>query len=134
MADIDVTDLLEDPDFTSTFNVIRRPDAVGNNGRSVIAEETIQDVEGYVMSDKPDNNERRDDSQMTMWVIDIATTFPLRGATEGGQPDIVVWEGTRFTVTNVRRHATWGRGWMWARAVSAQAADEPQQGDCCGNE
>lgn len=120
---LDFSDLIEDADLGDSFSVIRRTDTVAANGRSVLTEQTISDLWGVVTFSGEGKNTRKEESQTTDNEIKVTTKFRLRAAAEGVQPDIVLYDGIRYTVTSVRRWTRLGTGFVKATAVSSNASD-----------
>ena len=123
MPDLDVTEILSDPDLADLFDVIRRTEVVGATGRSTLTEVTTVGVAGVVTPGDPGNLLRKDDSQMTSRVISISTTYRLRASGEGFQPDILLYDGVRYTVKATQLWTRFGAGFVNAVATSMNAAD-----------
>lgn len=132
MALLDLSEVMFDPDLVTGFTVIRRAETVGNNGRSTLVETTIttDPVTGYPIVgiiNHAGSAEiiRRDDGTMMSRMIGIITSFRLRGPAPGFQPDIVLLEGTRYTISEVLPYTRYGSGFVEAVATSMNATDAP---------
>lgn len=123
MPYLDVTEVLYDPDLGDVFDVIRRVETVGNDGRPTLVESTVADQCGIVTPGDTGKLLRKDDSQMTSRVISISTVFRLRASGDGFQPDIVLYDGVRFTVQAVQLFTRFGAGFVNAVATSSNAFD-----------
>lgn len=129
MADLDVTEVLEDPDFSDVFTVLRRKDVVSAKGRSTMSTTKIRNVVGVVTPQDPSDNARKDDSQMTARNIEIVTRFRLRAAADGVQPDQVQLTGDPviYTVKSTKLWTRFGPGFIKAQLTSMNAADPAAQ-------
>lgn len=127
MATLDFSDILEDGDVAGvSFDVIRRAAAVNPaNGRSTIVETPFPGQIGAVTPGDAGNLLRQEDSASTSNVITVTAAFMLRAASEGVQPDIIVYDGIRYTVKAVKRWNRLGGGFIKAVAESENASDAP---------
>ncbi len=127
MADLDVTELLEDPDFADVFTVTRRTDTVNNKGRSVVSTRRYRNVLGVCQPADPSDNVRTDDSQMTNRHLNIVTRFRMHAASDGGHPDQVqmVGDPVVYTVKSVKPWTRFGAGFVKVTLESQNAADTP---------
>ena len=124
MADLDFSDVLVDSDLADTFDVHRRLEVVGTDGRATITEQPpVLGVLGIVVPGDPGNLLRKDDSQMTSRVITITTAFRLRASGATFQPDVVLYDGVRFTVKATKLWNRLGSGFIKAAAASENAYD-----------
>ena len=114
MPQLDVTDVLLDPDFMDTGLACKRQVLeVGDNGRTTSTETNIA-FAGVVTSDKGDILERLADGERKKGSITIHTTFALT-AGEGDTPaDIVTLRGKSYTVSSVNDCGHFGRGFVCA--------------------
>jgi hypothetical protein len=114
MANLDVSDILLDPDFMDTGLVCTRSvQTVGENGRT-----TTSDVNttfaGVVTSDKGDFLERLAGLERKKGSITIHTIFPLTAGEGDTTADIVTWRGKKYTVSNINDYQHFGRGFVSA--------------------
>lgn len=134
MPFLDVSWVVQDPMFADTFSVQKREDVVGSNGRTTpTVVETIDGVVGVVTQQDPAFLMRKDDAQIVPRRIFIATTYTLRGVSKDSpplptpyQPDLVVWNGTTYVVTEVMSYQRFGGSLTEAIAESITAVDVPQ--------
>lgn len=115
MGQIDVSELLVDPDFVeqTPVTVISRTSTVNNRGRNELAEVSrnviavVQPASGNTLKRLPDG------AQLSRWCT-VYTQQTLKEGGEGGYPDIVVWKGRRYQVQLVADYSNWGAGWTRA--------------------
>lgn len=140
---LDVSFVTQDPMLADVFNVARRTDNVGLNGRTtpLVVENILAQV-GVVTQQDPAELMRRDDSQLVPRRIFVASVFAFRGASKSldgltqYQPDRITWpvgpagetlpETTVYTVTQVYPYSRFGRGIHECVAESQNAIDVPQ--------
>lgn len=126
MPELDVSDILSDPDIADVFVVKRRADVIDvATGRSTVQVTEYPNVIGVVLHVDPSDNERKEEAQMTSLTIAVVTRFRLRAAAEAWQPDIVRLGGIDYTVKKVLRHTRYGAGFVKAECVSMNASDPP---------
>lgn len=125
MALLDFSDLLVDADLAISFSVIRRTETPAGHGRATITEVVTNNVIGIVTVGDSGNLLRAEDYSTTDNVITVSTSFLLRGTAENVQPDIILFDGIRYTVKALKRWGHIGTGFVKAVAVSSQAQDPP---------
>ncbi|MDI2595020.1 hypothetical protein POF45_26880 [Pseudomonas sp. 681] len=114
MAQLDVTDVLLDPDFMDTGLACKRQVlAVGDNGRATSTETNIA-FAGVVTSDKGDILERLAGGERKKGSITVHTIFALTAGDGDTTADIVTWRGKTYTVSNVNDYQHFGRGFICA--------------------
>lgn len=118
MADIDVSDLLNDPDFADVVTVIRRSQTIGANGRSENYGQYFDDVAMCISPTGRNEIERLDDSQKQLRSIKAITSFRLQGPTVGQGSDIVMWQDSAYLVAVVDPYTQFGAGFVEAILVS----------------
>lgn len=113
MAQLDVTEILLDPDFMDTGLVCKRSiQTIGDFGRAVNTV-TSTPFAGVVTSDKGDILERIAGGERKKGSITIHTMFRLTaGSGEDSIADIVTWQGRDYTVANVNDYSHFGRGFV----------------------
>jgi hypothetical protein len=100
MANIDVSELMLDPDFCDEFSYLRRIEDVSLKGRSeghvtqLTGYGSIQPLSGQVLRMMPQ-------LANTEGTIEIWSTTPLQTLTDTLKADIVIWKGSRYTVTAI---------------------------------
>lgn len=123
MPTLDMSAALLDPTIGESFNVIRRDETVGSNGRSVLTPSSIPDPQFGVFIPSGGSLDRADDSQMMKRVGALITRFKLRGVGEGFQPDQVLLAGITYTVKEVLPFSRFGPGFTEAVIESMNATD-----------
>jgi hypothetical protein len=114
VPNLDVTDLLLDPDFaTAGLICLRSQEVVGQDGVAVQTP-AQQTFTGVVTAGKGAVLDRLDGASRTRDSILIHTTFRLRVSAAGYAADVVIWQGNRYTVSQVNDYSTFGRGFVAA--------------------
>jgi len=118
---IDVSELLSDPDFVGPVSLVTRVPTVNSLGENSTRDNSHETV-GSV---QPANYKTilrapealREENLMSFWVkAKIETT----GA--GKYPSILVFQGTRFEVKTVADWSSWGAGWSEGLCVAMRPA------------
>lgn len=140
---LDVSWVVGDPMLADVFNVTRRTDVVGANGRTTpTAAEQFAAVVGVVTQQSPADLLRRDDSQVVPRRIFVASRFAFRNASRSQdgaaqyQPDQILWPvnrdgtpaagATLYTVEQVYPYSRYGAGIYECVAAAQQAVDPAQ--------
>lgn len=124
MPEVDVTDVLLDPDVAGqSFDVVRRPELVTAAGLSTTPNaRTVRGVFGSV-TPTGDNSLIRDEAyDAQAKTIDVVTQFRLRGpsATTGSsiyKPDVVLWNGDAYEVRVLEDDTQFGAGFVKAECI-----------------
>lgn len=113
MPNLDVSDVLLDPDFFDTLVCTRNTQTVDDGG---IATNSPVDTPfiGVVTSDSGDILERLAEGSRAKGSILVHTKFRLTESSDGLDADIVTWDGNRYTVANVNNYSRYGRGFVAA--------------------
>lgn len=125
MADLDVSEVLDDPDFADGVVVVRRSQTVDEHGR---ATQSSTSITGVVMNISPTGRndvERLDDSQKQLRSIKAITRFRLQGPTVGMLADLVAWQGSMYLVAVVDPYTHFGGGFVEAILVSTNIQEVP---------
>lgn len=110
MGNIDVSELLLDPDFIDPVTIIRRTPTVDLYGENKLTEQgsptfgSVQPVSGKTLSRMPEA--LRILNVMSFWVKGVIVSD---GTCR--YPDILVFKGNRFAVQAVFDWTNWGEGW-----------------------
>lgn len=111
MADIDVSELLLDPDFVNDLQLIHRTTTLNSFGKNVITELAPVDTVGSV---QPANQKDIMRLPEAMRLKDVRG-FWIKAEilTDGASqyPDIIVFAGKRFQVFAVEPWNNYGEGW-----------------------
>lgn len=121
MGQIDVTELLCDPDFVSPITLIHRKTQVNALGENVLTESgvatigCIQPMSGKTLQRLPEAL-RVGDNQ----------TFYIKGNVTADRsskyPDIIVFRGQRYVIQMVFDWTNWGQGWVEGTCVRERPA------------
>lgn len=120
---LDVSDIVCDPMFADVFTVLRRGQTVNDFGEVVIVETPNTPVYGTITMAGPDDLQRLDDSQRMGRVISCITKFRLIGPAPNLQPDVILWQGSRYVVAWLDLYNRYGAGFMQSIAVSMDLID-----------
>ncbi len=112
MPEIDVTEVLTDPDFAERLQRDRMIERVGSNGVATEAPVRSRFI-GVVVAQRQ-TIQRGADAETVSGSIQIITREPLRDGKQGESADIVTWRDRRYTVTDVADYANFGRGFVRA--------------------
>jgi hypothetical protein len=130
VPDLDVSDIILDPDFAETLTIKRRQANVGSNGRATQIVTTITPAPvGTVQTLDAGDLERGSDQQVLPKRIQVITSFRLRGASQDAQgnefqPDLIIWQGDSYQVDSVEPWTAYGAGWVAAKCSSIDSLDQ----------
>jgi len=128
MPGIDVSYVLRDQMIAGErFQVVRRQETVNSLGISTVKEITLPAL-GSITPTGDNSLVRAEGYQQQAKTIRVITNFRLRGATIGQnganyQPDIVLWNGSRFVVRTVDDYSQYGAGMIVAECSSIELTD-----------
>lgn len=120
MPSIDVTDVLEDPDFLDTITVTVTTRTIGANGRATDSAASPVTVSA-VVTPAGQRLIQQSDGSLRDGAIEIYTTFAISGGTKTSDtlsrlPDAVQWHGRGYIVQSVDDWSAYGAGWWHATA------------------
>lgn len=121
MGQIDVTELLSDPDFVDRLVLINRKSVVDTRGQNQLTETSIktwgsiQPISGKTLSRLPD--EFRVANVKSFWIKGTIVSDA-----KGKYSDIIVSRGVRYTVQYVFDWTNWGEGWCEGTCVQEKPA------------
>ncbi len=104
---IDISDIVADPDFATTFSVVHAAETINAHGRSVSNPVTTHGVTGTVIPDK-ESFKRLPDGTRQTGAITVYTTHRLASGEAGGVADIVICGGVSYTVMAVADFSRFG--------------------------
>ncbi len=113
---LDVTDVLDDPDFNESFNVIRRTRTVDEFGRGVVTEEIIP-LNGVVQPASSRTLERINIGDWKLGGIDVWCRKDIKLNTDGNLPDEIEWGGSRYMVVGDQDWSHYASGYWEVVAV-----------------
>lgn len=128
MPQLDVTDVLLDPDFCEVLTVKRRTQTM-LKGRPQI---TTVDVDpapvGVVLPQNDAPLQRGPDQQHLPRLYQVHTPFRLRSASKDPTgadlpPDLIIWNGDTLVVNKVQDFSHYGAGWVQADCSSMDPVD-----------
>lgn len=112
---LDCSFMCEDPLLADTFDVRRRVQAVGPDGRvSAVPDEVFTGLIGVVTQQDPSDLIRTEDGQSLPRRIFIASRFAFIAAGPNMQPDEVLWNGVLYTVSSSLPYSRYGAGFYEA--------------------
>lgn len=114
MAQLDVTDILLDPDFMDLGLVCERAAQVVTNDGLAVNTPVLLPFAAVVTSDKGDMLVRVASGERVEGSITVHTPFRLSDGHSGQTADIVQWGGRRYTVSHVNDYSHFGRGFVAA--------------------
>ena len=124
MPTLDFSDVILSPELNDRFSVIRRTETVSDlTGRGTITEAQTDNLIGIVTFGAG-GNKRDEDAQNASRTLNVITKFRLREAAPSVQPDVILYDGQRFTITKVEPWHRTGSGFVVAQAL-LQAASVP---------
>lgn len=116
MAQIDVTDLLHDPDFVDQMQLVTRVPTVNVRGENVIAE-TIQNSIGSIQPASGKDLQRLPEA---LRLLDISIFWfqgTIVATAPGKYSSILIFKGKRYQVQNVLDWGNWGQGWTQGTCI-----------------
>lgn len=110
MARIDVSELMTDPDFISSFVIYRRVQALNGFGENAPTETTVNAV-GSIQAATGETAKRLPDGVQLSKFITVYTKTVLEAESVGGYPDQVEYKGRRYNVFQCLPWDAFGEGW-----------------------
>lgn len=101
MANIDVSDVLLDPDFVSSVTLIRRSANVDGHGENVLTETVLPNQLMSVQGAKGEVLERMPEGARLTDIITVFYRGELTTEADNGYGDVIVWNGKRYQVKEV---------------------------------
>ena len=108
MPALDVSDILDDPDFQDTFTLASSTQVIGTNGRAVNTEGASMTCYGVITQGTGDLLGRTPEGDMIRGSITIHTRTKLVIG------DVISWGGRSHTVSLVNDWSTYGQGYYMA--------------------
>jgi hypothetical protein len=117
MSQIDVTELLTDPDFVDKVQLISRTTEINTKGENILSESCsqtvgcVQPISGKTLLRLPENF--RVDNMMSFWIKgSIIAVRP------GKYSSVIVFRGRRFNVQHVFDWTQAGAGWCEGACIA----------------
>jgi hypothetical protein len=114
MAELDVSEALDSPEFLDTFYVTRAQQVIDRHGRAHPARSNKTLIPGVVQAAGGRTLNMMPDLVSVNGVIDIWTRFRLEGPSDTTQADVVTWQDRDYTVATVQSWTNYGRGFVHA--------------------
>lgn len=116
MADLDVTEVLDNPDLVEFQNLsyVRNPVVTGEDGIGAIVGATPAPFFGVITNLDGDRLVRSGVGEHQEGSITVHTRTALIDGEDDKTADIVVWKGTRYTVRRVNDYSHFGPGFIAA--------------------
>jgi hypothetical protein len=114
VAEIDVTEILADPDLADSFVVTRTRQITDTHGRTVALQPSTTTVVGVVQPMSGRTLNMMPDMVNVSGAIELWTTYRLEGPSETTQSDVVTWQGRNYMVQNVQPFTNYGQGYVHA--------------------
>lgn len=113
MAFIDVSEIVNDPDFQDAITLTRRTQTINDYGEIAFTS-TDSTMSAVVQAGNGETLERNPDySIMTDWIT-IYASFNFRADGNGYYADKITWNGRTFQVKTVTDFMNWGSGYTRA--------------------
>lgn len=114
MAQLDVSDLMLDPDFADTLVLITRVSSINEFGEPVLTE-TSSNIIGIVQQGGSDELARLPEGAKLSEAISVFHKSILSTERAGGYADIIVWQGQRYQVQDIEEpYSHYGGGFSKA--------------------
>lgn len=117
MADIDVSELLSDPDFIDPLGLVRRTIALVA-GAAVVSEEPAVTIYGSVQPASADDLVILPSGTRLADTLSLWTLTPLTAQAADGAGDVLVWQGRRWVVRAREAFGHFGAGYNKVLAVA----------------
>lgn len=113
MSLLDITEVVNDPDFTEPAQWIQRSVVTGADGVGVYVERTLDIL---VVPTAGDGSilDRQRDASIVGHSSRFYTTAPLSPGTTGRDADRLLWRGRVYQVRSVSDFSNWGQGFVSA--------------------
>ena len=123
MPDIDVTDLLVDPDFCEQVTLVRRTQTIANNGVVSLSSTTSTII--AVVTAFGGDMVRQSEAEFATNAIIVHSITKLEGVTPSGPPDIIIWRGNNYIVKRSNDWSDFGTGFTSATCELTDVTTTP---------
>lgn len=117
---LDVSEVLDDPDFADTVNVTRKTATVDTHGRANFVTSVYPNVVAVVVAASKAELVRTPEGEMTAGDIMVVTKFNLSSGDGAETADIVNWNGRNYTVVQTDDYSRYGVGFVSATCKQLQ--------------
>ena len=118
---IDMSEILEDSDFTQIITRIERNETINNFGESVLTNVTTEII-ASVTSPNAQELLRFSDSTAYKDAITVITKVNLNGDSFGSQPDLIFYHGNNYIVEITNDYNDFGFTVAFCRLIDLQEA------------
>lgn len=113
MAAIDVSELMDDPDFGDNIVLYRRFQTVDTHGETVITPTTVNLI-AIVQAGNGETLKRNPEYAVMEDWITIYAIYHFKADGEGYYPDKITWNARNYLVKTVTDYSNWGAGYTRA--------------------
>lgn len=121
MAQVDVTELLTDPDFVDVIGLITRVPMVNSLGENTIQESSITSV-GSVQPASGRTIQRLPEALRVANVSSFWFKGKIIASEAGKYPSLLTFKGARYQVQMVFDWTNWGEGWCEGTCIAEAPA------------
>lgn len=114
MPNLDVSDVLLDPDFMTTDLICNRIQVVPQQNGTANTSLQSTPFAGVVTTNNGLNMDRREDGTLIKGAINIHTQFNLTSGDSSTRADEIQWRGKTYIVSQVLSNAHFGQGFVKA--------------------
>lgn len=114
MATLDVADILDDPEFQSTAQLVRIDQAVGSNGRLVSTPQAAVNITGCIQPAGNQEYQLFPELGRVTGTLSFYTKAALRGKGATHAPDQILWQGQTYIVMGANDWGNYGQGYIMA--------------------
>lgn len=116
MANIDVSELMTDPDFVDDVILVHRKTEVDSFGQNSLSQTSVKTI-GSVQPASGKTLQRLPEALR----VDNVSSFWIKGTivSDGGcaYPDVICFKGSRYNVQTIMDWTNWGEGWCEGTCV-----------------
>lgn len=113
MALLDVSEVLESPEFIDAFEIIRRSKTVNDFGELELVESNVV-AYGSMQSATAQDFEQGTDYSKISGAVKVFSKSQLKAESDSDYADVIVWRGVRYFVKSVENWANFGAGFCIA--------------------
>jgi len=121
MANIDVSELLLDPDFTNPMSLIHRTTSVSSTGKNQLVESSIATV-GSIQPASQKDIMRLPEAMRVRDLRGFWVKAPILADGTSQYPDIILFAGRRFQIISTEQWNNYGSGWNKGVCVAEEPA------------
>lgn len=111
MANIDVSELMLDPDFVDAFSIVRRSTTVNQYGENVLADTSTIQTFGSIQPTPARELQRLPESLRMRDVRTFWCKVEFYPDSSGNYPDILLYGTTRYQIISIEPWMNFGQGW-----------------------